>query len=201
MLKIALTGNMCSGKSTLGRLFQKAGFRLFDADLIIRNFYEERTEVYYKVVEIFGKDILNEDGSLNRKKLANIVFKDSKKLSLLEDITHGALYKKLEEEFKNMPEDSIAVVEASLLIEKGTYRNYHTTVLVYSTYELCKERALNSGYTLEDFERRWKRQKPPEEKLKYANFVVDNTGSLEKLQRRAEELIKIFKNWVYFQKA
>lgn len=199
MLKIALTGNMASGKSTIGRLFQKAGFRLFDADLIIRRFYEEKTEVYYRVVEVFGKDILNEDGSIDRKRLASIVFEDSEKLSLLEDITHKALYRKLDEEFKNMPENSIAVVEASLLIEKGTYRKYHVTLLVYSPYEVCKERALKSGYTLEDFERRWKRQKPPEEKLKYAHFIVDNTGSLKELQKKADELIKIFRNWVYFQ--
>ncbi|MCS6957075.1 MAG: dephospho-CoA kinase [Aquificaceae bacterium] len=199
MLKIALTGNLGSGKSTAGKFFREAGLYVFDADLIIRKFYEERGDVYTRVVEAFGDKVLDEKGNIDRKKLANLVFEDKDKLSLLEDITHKALYKKLEEEFQRLPQKSVVVVEASLLIEKGTYRNYHATVLVYAPYELCKERSTKSGYSIEDFERRWKRQMPPEEKLRYANFIVENKKDIESLKRRVFELSRVFLNWLEFQ--
>lgn len=198
MLKIALTGNLASGKSTARKLFEEAGFYTFDADRIIRSFYEERGEVYIKVVEAFGKEILDEKGNIDRKKLASIVFQDLQKLTLLESITHSALYRKLEEELKRLPEKSIVLVEASLLIEKGTYRNYHAVLLTYAPYEVCRNRALASGYSLEDFERRWKRQMPPEEKLRYAHFILRNTEGIEKLRSRVLELARVFRNWLEF---
>ncbi|RME12981.1 MAG: dephospho-CoA kinase, partial [Aquificota bacterium] len=139
MLKIALTGNLGSGKSTVGRFFQEAGFQVFDADGIIRSFYEERGEVYTEVVRAFGSEILDEGGEIDRKRLADMVFKDAEKLRLLENITHIALYKRLEEEFRKIPEKGVVVVEASLLVEKGTYRNYHATLLVYAPYEVCRD--------------------------------------------------------------
>ncbi|MDW8294936.1 MAG: dephospho-CoA kinase [Aquificaceae bacterium] len=199
MLKIALTGNLGSGKSTVRKFFEEAGFYVFDADQIIRSFYEEGGEVYLEVVRAFGKGVLDHRGGIDRKKLASLVFEDDRKLRLLESITHGALYKSLEEEFRKLPQRGVALVEASLFIEKGTYRKYHATLLVYAPYELCKERAIRSGYNPEDFERRWKRQMPPEEKLKYASYIIDNRGSLQKLKKRTEEMVKTFRNWVEFQ--
>ncbi len=199
MLKIALTGNLGSGKSTLGKFFEEAGFFVFDADRIIREFYQERGEVYREVVRAFGDKVLGKEGEIDRKRLAHIVFSDPQSLRLLESITHRKLYERLDQEFKKLPADSIAVVEASLLIEKGTYRNYHATLLVYAPYELCRERALKAGYSPEDFERRWANQMPPEEKRKYAHFIVENTGTLDNLKKRAFELAKVFKNWVEFQ--
>ncbi len=199
MLKIALTGNLGSGKSTVGRFFQEAGFQVFDADRIIRSFYEEKGEVYKKVVEAFGDRVLDKEGNIDRKTLAQIVFSDPQSLRVLESITHSELYRRLDEEFRRLPSNGIVVVEASLLIEKGTYRNYHATVLVYAPYELCKERALRAGYSLEDFERRWKNQLPPEEKMKYAHFILENTETLNKLRSRTFELVRVFRNWVEFQ--
>jgi len=199
MLKIALTGNLGSGKSTVGKFFQKAGFQVFDADGIIRSFYEEKGEVYKKVVEAFGDRVLDKEGNIDRKTLAQIVFSDPQSLRLLESITHTELYRRLDEEFRRLPSNSIVVVEATLLIEKGTYRNYHATALVYAPYELCKERALRAGYSLEDFERRWKNQLPPKEKMRYAHFILENTETLNKLRSRTFELVRVFRNWVEFQ--
>ena len=93
MIKIALTGNLASGKSTVGKIFQEAGFYVFDADSIIRQFYEEKGEVYKKVVEAFGKEILDEAGNIDRKKLADVVFENKEKLRILEDISLEALYR------------------------------------------------------------------------------------------------------------
>ncbi len=199
MLKIALTGNLGSGKSTVGKFFQEAGFYVFDADKMIRSFYEERGEVYQKVVSAFGDKVLDKDGNIDRKKLAQIVFYDQKSLRLLENITHSELYKRLDEEFRRLYVNSVVVVEATLLIEKGTYRNYHITLLVYAPYQICRERALKAGYCQEDFDKRWANQMPPEEKRRYAHFIIENTGSLSDLKNRTSELARVFKNWLEFQ--
>ncbi len=199
MLRVALTGNICSGKSTVAEVFKKEGLHVFDADRIIRGFYEERGEVYERVLQAFGDGVLDERLSIDRKKLADMVFKDEEKLRLLEEITHSALYRRLEEEYKKLPENSIVVLEASLLIEKGTYKNYDAVVLVHSTYELCKYRALKKGFTEEDFERRWSRQLKPEEKLKYAHFVINNLSGLEDLKISALRVARVLKNWLEFQ--
>ncbi len=199
MLKIALTGNLGSGKSTVGRFLQEVGFCVFDADRIIRSFYEEKGEVYKEVVEAFGDRVLDKEGNIDRKKLAQIVFSDPQSLKLLESITHSELYRRLDEEFRRLPQKSLVVVEASLLIEKGTYRNYNITLLVYAPYQLCRERALKAGYSPEDFERRWIRQMPPEEKGKYAHFILENTKGIQELQAKTIEFARVFRNWLEFE--
>ncbi|MCS7284262.1 MAG: dephospho-CoA kinase [Hydrogenobacter thermophilus] len=197
MLKVGLTGNIGCGKSTVARMFMELGAYTFDADAIIRAFYQEKGEVYRKVVEAFGEGILDKEGNIDRKKLADLVFLDINKLRLLESITHKALYERLEEEFRRLPQDAIAIVEASLLVEKGTYKNYDRLIVVYAPYEVCKERAIKSGFSSEDFERRWKNQMPPEEKLKYADFVIDNSGSLESTQKQVKKVYRELLNLVH----
>lgn len=189
MLKVGLTGNIGCGKSTVASMFRELGAYVFDADIIIRGFYEEKGEVYRKVLQTFGSAVLDEEGNIDRKKLAQIVFSDKEKLRVLEEITHNALYKRLDEEFKKLPQNAIAVVEASLLVEKGTYKNYDKLIVVYAPYQVCKERALKSGFSEEDFERRCKHQMPPEEKVKYAHFIIDNSDGLEHTKR---QVIKVY---------
>jgi len=174
--KIALTGNIGCGKSTVANMFRELGAYTFDADKIIHSFYQKGHPVRDEVVRIFGEGILDEEGNIDRKKLAQVVFGDENSLRKLEEITHKALYEYLGREFSRLPEDSIAVVEASLLIEKGTYKN-----------------SIEKGFTEEDFERRWRKQMPIEEKVKFADFVIDNSGSIEDTKRQVEEVFKRIK--------
>lgn len=190
MKRVALTGNLGSGKSTVGRMLKDLGAFVIDADEVIHSFYRKGHPVLEKVVRLLGEGILDEEGNGDRKKIAEIVFKDPEKLRKLEEITHGALYEELENIYSELPEDSVVFVEAALLIEKGTYKKYDKTLLVYAPYEVCKRRALKKGMSEEDFERRWKRQMSPEEKLKYADFVIDNSGSLEETRRQTEEVFE-----------
>ncbi len=190
MKRVALTGNLGSGKSTVGRMLKDLGAFVIDADEVIHSFYRKGHPVLEEVVRLLGEGILDEEGNGDRKKIAEIVFKDPEKLRKLEEITHGALYEELENIYSELPEDSVVFVEAALLIEKGTYKKYDKTLLVYAPYEVCKRRALKKGMSEEDFERRWKRQMSPEEKLKYADFVIDNSGSLEETRRQTEEVFE-----------
>ncbi len=190
MKRVALTGNLGSGKSTVGRMLKDLGAFVIDADEVIHSFYRKGHPVLEKVVRLLGEGILDEEGNGDRKKIAEIVFKDPEKLRKLEEITHGALYEELENIYSELPEDSVVFVEAALLIEKGTYKKYDKTLLVYAPYEVCKRRALKKGMSEEDFERRWRRQMSPEEKLKYADFVIDNSGSLEETRRQTEEVFE-----------
>ncbi len=193
MKKIALTGNIGCGKSTVARMFEELGAYTFDADRIIHSLYRKGSPVYYEVVKTFGEGILDEQGEIDRKKLAQLVFSDREKLQKLEEITHRALYGELDKAFKELPEDAIAVVEASLFIEKGTHRNYDKTVVVFAPYEVCRERALRNGFSEDDFERRWRNQMPVEEKVKHADFVIDNSGDLGETRRQVREVFERIK--------
>jgi len=184
---VGLTGNIGSGKSTVGRLLKEEGFFVVDADELIHRLYEEDEELKEKVRALFGEEVFTK-GKVDRKKLAKVVFSDLKKLRRLEEITHSALYRELERLRRERREP--VVVEASLIFEKGTEGRYDLVVLVYAPYELAKERALKRGFTEEDFNRRWRLQLPPEEKLKRAHLVLYNTGSLEELKKQVKELAK-----------
>ncbi|ADC88671.1 dephospho-CoA kinase [Thermocrinis albus DSM 14484] len=198
MLTVGLTGNIGSGKSTVATLFRECGFKVYDADTIIKSFYQERGEVYRKVVSAFGESILKEDGSVDTKKLADEVFAHKEKLRILEEITHTALYSYLQQEERKLSPGDVMVVEASLLVEKGSYRRYHFLVVVYADYATCKERAIRKGFTEEDFERRWRMQMPPEEKLKKAHYIIDNRGDLDSLRRRVRELCDVLSFYAKF---
>ncbi len=193
MLKVGLTGNLGCGKSTVAKMFKELSLYVFDADEIIRGFYEEKGEVYRKLVEAFGDSILDSEGNIDRKKLSSVVFMDREKLRLLENITHRALYEKLEKDFKRLPEDAVVIVEATLLIEKGTYKDYDKLIVVYAPYEICKRRAILKGISEEDFERRWAHQMPIEEKLKYADFIIDNSGSIEETKEQVKRVYQELK--------
>ncbi|EDP76314.1 dephospho-CoA kinase [Hydrogenivirga sp. 128-5-R1-1] len=193
MKKVALTGNIGCGKSTVAGIFRELGAYTVDADELIRSFYRKGHPVYEQVLKEFGEGVLSREGDIDRRKLADVVFNDREKLRRLEEITHTALYRELEELFKRLPPSAVVVVEASLLIEKGTYRNYDKTVVVYAPYEVCRERALRKGFSEEDFERRWRNQMDIEEKVKYADYVVDNSDGLEETRRQVEEIYRDIK--------
>lgn len=194
MKKVGLTGNIGCGKSTVAKMFKELGAYVVDADKLIHSFYKKGHPVYKKVLETFGEGILNEKGDIDRKKLADVVFSDEEKLRKLEKITHEALYEELKKIEEKLPRDSILILEASLLVEKGSYKKFDKLVVVYAPYEVCKERALRRGIPPEDFERRWQLQMPIEEKVKYADYVIDNSGDFEKTYLQVKEIYKKLKS-------
>lgn len=190
MKKVGLTGNIGCGKSTVAQMFKKLGAYVLDADKLIHSFYKKVHPVYKEVLKVFGEEILDKEGNIDRKKLARIVFTNKEKLQILENIIHKALYKEIDEILKTLPENSIFILEAALLVEKGTYKNYDKLIVVWAPYEVCKERALKRGMSEEDFERRWKNQMPIDEKVKYADFVIDNSKSFDETLKQVNEIYK-----------
>lgn len=193
MKRIGLTGNLGSGKSTVAGMLKELGAYVYDADRIIHSFYLKGHPVYEEVVNTFGSEILDGEGNIDRKKLAEVVFSDREKLRTLERITHTRLYEFLDKEFKKLPDDSVAVVEATLLVEKGTYRNYDGLIVVYAPLEVCRERAIKKGMEPEDVDRRLASQMDPEEKAKYGDWVIDNSGSIEETRAQVEKIYREIK--------
>jgi len=191
VLKVGLTGNIGTGKSTVARLMEKYGANVLDADKVVHNLLE-REDIKKELLKKLGKEILNPDGSVNRKKIAQKVFKDKNLLRWLENLLHPKVY----EEFEKFCQEKggICVLEAALIFEKGNQNRFHYTVLVYAPKEVAKERAVKyRNLSEEEFERRWNHQLDIEKKRQMADFVIDNSKSLEETEKQVRELMAFLK--------
>ncbi len=199
MLRIGLTGGLASGKSFVGKALADLGSHLLKADELGHQVLEPSGPAYPQVVEAFGKNILDEDGRIARRKLASLVFSDSERLALLNSIVHPAVIQMEEEWMRHiLTQDphGIAVVEAAILIETGSYKRFHKLVLAVCTTEQQIERAMRrDGLTREEVLDRLQRQMPLEEKRKLADYVIDTSGekemTLEQVRRLYGELRRL----------
>lgn len=198
MLILGLTGNIGCGKSSLSKILMQNNIDVIDADIISRNIFEDK-ELLNLVFENFGENIKNLDGSLNRKALGNIVFNDDQKLVLLNSLTHPKIKEKILNkinEIRNIGK-SLVVIDAALLIEGG-YLDILDKLIVIS----CKESIqisriqLRDNLTKEQALSRMNSQMSQDEKIKYADYIIDNSGDTNNLKHKAEELIRYMKeNW------
>ncbi len=181
---VGLTGNMASGKSTVATILKELGAYIIDADAIGHQIIGKGQPAWHDIVEEFGKEVLLADGSVNRKRLGEIVFSDREKLKRLNAITHPRIREEIERRIELIKKSSpraIIVVDAALLIEVGSHRKVDVVVVVTARKEQLIKRAMEKfSLTEGEAEKRLGAQMPQEEKLKYADFVIDNSGSLEK---------------------
>lgn len=194
MLVVGLTGNIGCGKSSLSDIFRAEGIKIIDADIIARQIYEDE-KLLRKVYETFGNDIKNEDGSLNRKALGRIVFSDDKKLIQLNKLTHPVIRQKVSdeiEEYKSQNEE-IVILDAALLVESD-YLNFIDKLLVVTCKENIQiERIIaRDNCSIEEALGRIKSQMSQENKVKYADYVIDNSATLSELRKKAF----IFMNYI-----
>jgi dephospho-CoA kinase len=186
MLRVGLTGGLASGKSFVGRALADLGCLLIQADELGHAVIEPGAEAYDGVVAEFGREILNPDRTINRRRLAAEVFghPDSpERLERLNALVHPpvrARTQKLIEAFAAREPNGIAVSEAAILIETDSYRNYARLIVAVCREEQQMERAMARDHlTREEVLARMRRQMPLEEKAKYADYVVDTSGTKE----------------------
>ena len=179
-LKVGLTGGLASGKSFVADEFERLGCLVVHADLLGHAVLDPGAEAYEATVREFGAGILNADSTINRRLLAAEVFGSPERLERLNSFVHPPVRERtvaaLEEFFRREPR-GIAVVEAAILVETGSYRNYDKLVVVVCTPEQQIERAMKrDGVTREEATSRLSRQMPLAEKIRYADYVIDTSG-------------------------
>jgi dephospho-CoA kinase len=208
-MKVGLTGGIASGKSFVAEALAGYGCFVIQADEIGHQVLAPGGEAYAEAVREFGAEILAADGAgdsrnIDRSQLASLVFADAGKLARLNAMVHPAVIRREEElaaEFFAREPHGIAVVEAAILIETGSYHRFDKLILVFCAQEQQIERAMRRETTSRDACRtadiraRIGRQMPLEEKRKYADFVIDTSGMKEDTLRQTrtiyEELRRI----------
>jgi dephospho-CoA kinase len=190
MLRVGLTGGIATGKSTVGAMFVELGCHLIESDHITHQLFEPGQAVHAAVVKQFGNRILAPDGTIDRRILGDIVFKDPQARAKLNGLVHPAIIQRQQEWLQEMEAQDphgIAIVDAALMIEVGTYKNYDKVIVVTCSPEMQRERLrARSPLSEEEIESRIRSQMPAEEKIKYADFVIDNSGSIESTRVQVE---------------
>ena len=183
MLNVGLTGGLASGKSFVGGGLRDLGCRLIKADELGHEVLMPGGAAYAPVVEAFGTGILNDDGTIDRRRLAARVFTDTALLAKLNGIVHPAVFRReyeLTVELVAADPSAIVVVEAAILVETGSYKRFARLIVAACTREQQIERAVKRDrLTREEAEARLARQLPLEEKVRLADYVVDTSGTKE----------------------
>ncbi len=187
-----LTGGIASGKSAVGARFKKRGVPVIDADVLARDAVAKDSRGLHAIVERFGEGVLHSDGTLDRKKLAAIVFGDDEKRRALNAIVHPEVTRLTFEAAARLREagEDLACYEAPLIVENGVADAFRPLVVVSVPEEVQVARAMARDTASEDEVRaRIRAQTPLAEKIAVADFVIDNTGSLQDLRRRSDEVL------------
>ncbi len=191
MLKVGLTGGIGCGKTVVRRRLEERGIPTLDADAVVHRLLQSGTDVTRQIAKSFGRAVIASDGSVDRKALGAIVFRDEEARKKLNAIVHPGVWREIERFFEEREKasDPVAVVDAALMIETGSYRRYDLVVVVHCPPELQLERLMaRDGLSQEDALRRVHLQIPIEEKRPFADFLVDTSGSIEESLRQADEL-------------
>jgi dephospho-CoA kinase len=194
MLRVGLTGSIAVGKSYVSTVLMELGCHVVDADLLARNVVEPGTPGLSAVVEAFGAEVLHEDGTLNRSHLGAIVFGDSEKRERLNGILHPLIISSQDEQLHCMEQQDplgVVVVDAALMIESGGYRRFDKLIVVHCRPEIQLERLIKRDkLSHEEARRRIAAQMSQEEKMSYADYLIDTSDGFEPTRRCTEEVVK-----------
>jgi len=194
MIKVGLTGGYASGKGAVAARLEELGCRVIYADKLGHDVLLPGGAAYSPTVERFGRGILRPDGTIDRKKLAGVVFAERDSLDALSAVVHPAVFRleqQLMERFAAEDPDSIVVLEAAILIETGRYREYDRLILVVCDEATQIARGMQrDGISEEEARLRVARQWPLETKKSYADYVVDTNGTRENTARQVEKVVE-----------
>lgn len=195
---IGLTGTIGSGKSTVSARLAKLGALVLDADTISREAVKKGADRLNKIAEVFGKEVIDANGELDRKALAGIVFSDESKRLILNGIIHPQVLKALKERThgeKALNPDRMIVWDVPLLIEVGWVEYVDSVWLVTAPEQTRINRIMaRDGCTIKQAQSRICAQMSEEEKARFSNEIIDNGGSLEQLYQRVDALYSEYSN-------
>jgi len=193
-LLVAVTGGIASGKSAVSKMLEELGAPIIDYDVIAREIVDPGKPAWKDIVACFGEHVLKEDRQIDRKKLSDIVFQDTKKRKQLESFTHPRIIEEAArraDEIAGRNPNAILQVAVPLLVEINIQDKFDKVLVVYVSRETQIERLMKrDGITREAAESILKAQLPIEEKLRYADFVIHNEGTLEETRRQVEQVWK-----------
>ncbi len=191
MLIVGLTGGIASGKSTVSRMLAEMGAKIVDADILARRAVEPGSSGLEEIVAEFGGEFLLPDGSLDRKKMGARVFSDPEARRRLEEIVHPRVQNLTYEAIQQAQIDGLGavVLDIPLLIEGGSYEMCHYIWVVWVDRDTQLKRLIErDGLTQEQAGARLAAQMPLDEKVKFADSVIDNSGDPEATRRQVEKL-------------
>jgi len=196
MLTIGLTGGIACGKSTVLGLFQELGCRVLDADAIARRVMQKGTPVWHAVRARFGEAVLRADGDIDRKRLAEIVFRDSAARRDLEALVHPRVFAEAEREMAAIARqepDALVVFDVPLLLETGYHRKVDRVVVVSCRPETQMRRLLERGMSEPEARLRLAAQMPLEQKEALAHFVIRTDGPLSETRAQVVRVFQALK--------
>ena len=197
MLKVGLTGGLASGKTFVATEFEKLGCHTISADRLGHEVLKRDGEAYDEVVSELGSGIVGPGGEIDRKALGGIVFADAERLGVLNALVHPHVFRRQEKLFEQIREKdpgAVVVSEAAIMIESGSYKRYDCLIVTVCPPELQIERyCKREGASEADARTRLARQMPLEEKRKYADYVIDTSGTKDETARQVGELFRQLK--------
>lgn len=189
MLRIGLTGSIAVGKSFVASVFAELGCHVLDADQTARDVVLPGTPGLKAIAETFGNEMVQPDGTLDRRRMATVVFADEEKRLLLNSILHPYIFAKQDETLRSWEvedPDGIGIVDAALLIESGGYKRFDKLIVVHCRPEVQLERLmLRDGLTIAEARSRIDSQMPQEEKRKLADYLIDTSDGFELARQRS----------------
>ncbi len=192
MLNVGLTGGIASGKSTVAAMFQDKGAAIIDFDVLAHKVQEPGQPAWKPILNFFGRGILNDDDTINRGKLGRIVFQDRDKLTKLNEIVHPFLFeewRRLIAAIQKKTPNVIIISDIPLLIEIGAQNSVELVILVYISNSQQVERLMmRNGSDREESLSKIASQLPMDDKIPYADIVIDNSFSLDKTRQKVDEI-------------
>jgi dephospho-CoA kinase len=201
LLKLGLTGGIASGKSAVGEMFVKRGAHLIQSDAVSHSLMQPGRPVYGEVIRRFGHEILNPDGTVNRSRLAEAAFGKPggapPRVQELNEIVHPAVIaheNEWMEEIGRRDPNAIAIVEAALILEAGAASRFDRLIVVtchpnQRILRFARRLGISEDAARAEVTRRMAAQIPDEEKIKAADFVIDNSGSLVETERQVQQVL------------